>query len=382
MSRDAIVNLEAARVVGDEVEVGATIEWPPMWPRFWKDRRQRVYVRLPADVAPSDHAIADSMLLASLFPAMRRARRIRIRATVSSDLLANATRLRDLWVERRPDKYGPVEIEPDGSVEAQAPTGPLVLPMSGGLDSSWSLRTLSARGSDGAPAALGLAVMIHGADIPLAECDAFGRAFERSRRIADAHGVRLARVTMNLRSLKQKWTHSCNAALGAVLTLFRGAFGGGRIATGYSAAEGPTWWPQDISDPPLLSCRAFPILGHGDEIDRPGKTRAVAGDAAIEANLRVCYRPGVYDRNCGRCLKCVTVLLMSKAVGDKTWSCFPRGATAEDVRFVAAGDDPFVWIRLAQFVTLARTSGHALDLADVAEAELARAGRGLDGLCR
>lgn len=379
MSRIVHVHPEPPRRVADLVEVAATFTWPPMWPRFWRLRRQRTFIRVPAELDPSEHAVGDAMLLASLFPAMRRARTLRLHAKVSADLLASATRLRDLGVSRRPDKFGPIEIETDGTVEGEAPTGPVVLPFSAGLDSSWSMVQMTNPPPAQDERKLGLAFMILGADIPIDAREAFERAFARSQRIADACGVPLRCVETNLRAMQQNWTLSSNTALGAILTLFRERYGLGRIAVGYSAAEAPRWSPADATDPALLSCRAFPIEGHGYEIDRPGKLEAVLGFAAVVRGLRVCYRPGVYDRNCGDCLKCLTVMLFAKALTGASLPCFPRDVVEADVRAVAAGPDSHVWIRLAQFVRVARARGQATRLADVAVEELERAGRGLDG---
>jgi len=344
---------EAPRAVGNALEVAAEVEWPFRVSRALKPRRQRVWFRLPADVPVSAGAAADAFLLATVFGAMRLSRGLCLHATASEDLVTNLLRLQALWRERRPDKYREAEIRCDGLAAGASPAGPPVLCFSGGLDPAYSLYRHTRPGAGG----VGAAVMLAGADIPLSEEAAFSEAFARSRRMTDSLGVPLLRVSTNLRAVKQKWPHSVTAGLAAVLTLFRGRFGSGLVAVGFTREEARRWWPQDETDPPLVSCRAFPIVGDGYEADRFEKLEALRDWPEALDNLRVCYRPGSWTENCGQCLKCSTLLLFARIAFRRRLACLPREATVEDVRSLATCEDPNGRLRLAQVARHARALG-------------------------
>lgn len=353
-----VVPLEPRRVEGT-LEIAADLEWPLGFHTWKKGRRQRVWIRVPEDLPVSAPAVADAFLLGTLFGASRLAGALCLHARATRELAENLDRLQALWVKRRPDKYHRISIECDGLDPGVPATGPSILTYSGGLDSSYSLfrATKTPSSDEDAAAPVGSAVMVHGADVPVEEVDAFEVAFARSKRMTDSRRVPLVRVVTNLRIVKQNWTHSSNTALAAILGLFRSRFSCGRIAVGFTPEEARAWWPQDLTDPPLLSSPAFPILGDGYEADRFEKMAAVAAWPEALESLRVCYRPGSWTGNCGDCFKCRVVGLFAWLACGRTPPFLPREMTIDDVNAAASCGDDNVLLRLSQLVEHARRLG-------------------------
>ena len=189
MSRVAHVWPEPARDVEDPdgggpmVEVAATVEWPRRLRdllqglKVWRARRQRLWIRLPAgtDVPPA--AVGDAALLATLFGAMRRAEVAARPRRGDRGAAPERGAAREVWHGRRPDKYAraaargrPHDRRPS------RPPGPAVLTFSGGLDSAYSLHRHTAPHRPADVGAVGTAMMVAGADIPVDEREAFSRA--------------------------------------------------------------------------------------------------------------------------------------------------------------------------------------------------------------
>jgi len=374
VSRAVEIRPEAPRRVGDLLEVAAELRWPLGLATLKQGRRQRVWIRVPGELEVSETAVGDALLLATVFGAMRLSGGIRLRGRATAELVDGLGRLQALWSERRPDKYRAVGIECDALEPGVSGDGPALLTFSGGLDSAYSLFMRASAGPRTAGPGLGAALMLHGADIPVEESAAFEEAFARSRRMTDSLGAPLLRAVTNLRVVKQNWSHSSNAALAGVMNLFRGRFGSGLVAVGYTREESLRWWPQDVTDLPLLSSPAFPVVGDGYEADRFQKMDAIHAWPEALANLRVCYRPGCFDRNCGECFKCWIVGFFARLACGKPAPFMPRPVTDADVRAIATCGDPLVLLRLTQLVDHARRRGVRESWVVEAERALAEAG--------
>ncbi len=360
---------ESPRRVGDVLEVAARVEWPWRMKRCWKGRRQRLWIRVPGDLEVTETAVADAVLLGLVAGAMCRVRELRLHATATQDLVENLTRLSVEASARQPDENVALVLHCDGLATATPPSGPAILCFSGGLDSAYSLwrHTESNARSNGVR--LGTAVMLHGADIPVEETTGFAAAFARARRMTDARHVPLVAATTNLRHVRQDWSTNYRPTLAAVLNLFRGSHGTGLIATAVSSHEAPTWCPEDVAHPPLVSSRAFPIEGDGYEADRFDKFDAIRAWPEAMEDLRVCYRRGSWSTNCGECLKCQSLGFIARLSIGTVPPCLPRAMTEADVRAFASAPDPNVRLRLSQILMHARARG--IDAPWVAEIERA-----------
>lgn len=354
MASSVHVHPSPPRPLGSEQEVSARVQWPRRLARFWQaPLTQQIWFRVPADLVLAPEAIGDAYLLAVCFRAMRLGCDVRIHAPVSDGLPERLGRLADLWHERKPASYRRCAVVADGQVAGTPRAGPSILCFSGGLDSAYSLHRHTRPGAEG----LGAALMIHGADVPVAAAQDFEQAFARSRRMAQSRGVALLRATTNLRDVRQHWTHSFTAGMGAVLTLFRGRFARGLLAVGFTEEEARRWWPQDLTDPPLCAAPTFPLAGDGYEADRYEKLEALVGWPEALRDLRVCMDPGTFSRNCGSCAKCVVLGIFGLIALGRTPPCLPREIGEAEIRANALAGDVNWRLRYQQALKHARRKG-------------------------
>jgi hypothetical protein len=332
-------------------------------------------VRIPEGIPVTECAAGDAFLLATAFGALRRARAIHVHAPVTAGLPESVARLGSLWAERDPSAYRPVEIRADSTVPGVPGSGPALLCYSGGLDSTWSLDRLAGPGASADGPRVGAAVMVRGADIPVEEETAFAAAFAHARAITASRGVPLLEAATNLRVVKQKWSHSYVAAFAAVLNLFRAGYGRGLLAAGLTREEAARWWPQDATDPPLVSSPAFPFEGHGYERDRLGKMEVLRDWAEAREHLRVCYRRGHWTGNCGTCFKCVVARLMARVALGGVPPCLEERPPEDDVRTAATSRDPMILLRFEQIRRHARARGLEAPWLDAIDAVLRDAKR-------
>ena len=305
----------------------------------------------------SEVAIGDAFLLGTVFGAMEVAHELTVHGTVSEDLLANVERLGPLWRARRPDRYREAHLSADGTAAGVPGGGPSILCFSGGLDSAYSLHRHTRVNRDAAEPAVGATLMVGGADIPVGEEAAFARALARSKRMTDDLGVPLLVATTNLRAVHQNWSHSCTAVFAALMGLFRARFARGLLAVGFTPREAERWWPQDVTDPPLVSSRAFPIVGDGYEADRFEKLVAILDWPEALRSLRVCFGQRSWSENCGECFKCQILGLFGRIATGTTLPCLPRSLTDEDFLALCGPCDVNRDLRLGQALRHARARG-------------------------
>jgi hypothetical protein len=288
---------------------------------------------------------------------------VHVHAPVSRVLAERLGRLADLWHERKPKTYRRFAVHADAWLDGAEREGASLLCFSGGLDSAYSLHRHSRPGARG----LGAALMVHGADIPVAAAAEFEVAFARARRIAESRDVPLLRATTNLRDVRQHWTHSYNAGLGAVLTLFRARFARGLLAVGFTEEEARVWWPQDLTDAPLCAAPAMPLVGDGYEADRYEKLEAIAGWEEALRDLRVCYDPTSLTDNCGRCAKCVALGIFGLLATGRALPCLPHPIGEAEIRANALAGDPNWPLRYRQALRHARRKGVSAPWVDLIE---------------
>ena len=359
--------------VGEMQEVSADVEWPKRFSHRWrKDQRQRLWIRVPGDVPIPEPAVGDAFLLGTFFGAMHLAAELRVHAKVSDGLVERIVKLGPIWRDRRKDRYRAIEVGADSTAAPAAPRdGPSLLCFSGGLDSAYSVKKWTDPARPAHLPRLYATLMVHGADIPVAEAGSFGIAYARTERMATSRGVTLLRASTNLRVVRQNWSHSCNATLAGVMGLFRARCARGLLAVGFTTEEGLRWWPQDVIDPPLLSSDAFPVVGDGYEADRFQKLVAIADWPQAMQDLRVCYKPGSWTGNCGECLKCWSLGFFAEVVLGTGIPCLPRRMTVADARAMMRVDDPNLTLRIQQLVRHARARGFHADWLSVFEKALA-----------
>jgi len=307
------------------VQTQAAIEIPSR-------ERLTLWFRVPEAHAEAVAETSEPFLLALLFTSMERGEPVCVHGRVAPSLLRNLDDLQAVWHAWCPDRYTPVDVAVDEEAEppwVATPRGVLT-GFSGGADSSFTVwRHRPGQTGPGARA-LDAAMMVHGFDIPIDEEDGFRRAAARAKETLDSVGLPLITVATNLRALGQRWPHSWALSLVTCFMLFQRAYSTGIIADECSADwEGPC--PAGLRTDGPMSCDAFEVITDGWLVSRVDKLRAIAQWPEALRHLRVCYQDKRYDRNCGRCGKCMRTMLAFRVLGLPLPPCFERDVTVRDI---------------------------------------------------
>jgi len=252
-------------------------------------------------------------------PAMAAGLDVEVRGgAVSSGLLGNleeAQAARSQW-----RGWAPVRL-----VAEEAPPGPrpgraAVVAYSGGVDSGYTLwRHLDgAAGHQRRP--VDAAIIVEGFDIPLDD-PAFAGAVRRVAPPVEARGVPVVPAATNVRSIDDDWQAYHGFALASMLTFAGAAQGAGLVASTDTYARPVVGWGSNAVTDPLLGSDAFAIVHDGCGAHRVTKVAALAAWPDLLAALRFCWMGPRFDRNCGQCLKCVTMAMILRVL-DLPTTCF------------------------------------------------------------
>jgi len=294
--------------------------------------RFTLWFRVPEAHAEALAETSEPFLLALPFTGMRRGEPICVHGRVAPSLLRNLRDLQTVWHAWCPRRYTPADLAADAEEEppwAAEPRG-VVAGFSGGVDSSFTVwRHCTGRAGPRARE-LQAAVMVHGFDIPLEQEESFRRAAATAKVTLDSVGLPLLTVATNLRALRQRWPYSWAVSLVAAFMVLQKAY-----STGLIADECGADWQDPAPAGPRTdgqtSCDAFTIVTDGWLTHRVDKLRELAQWPEALRHLRVCYEDERYDRNCGRCGKCMRTILAFRALGLPLPACFERDVTVRDI---------------------------------------------------
>jgi exopolysaccharide biosynthesis predicted pyruvyltransferase EpsI len=263
----------------------------------------------------------DAFVLAVLHHAMRHQRPLWVRgAPVSRSLLVNLDRFQDVFQSWRRD-LKKVDILCE-EIDRRDEAGPdAIAGFSGGIDSCYTVYKHLVAPEQRRLPRLRAALMVHGFDIPVEDDEAFERAFSRSRLILEDVDIELGSLKTNIRKVNTDWS-SCShgLALAAALTVFRGSFGGGIIASSVPYNCLVPWGTNPVSDW-MMGADDFSIIHDGAEYSRLEKIRRIVDWPAAGDNTRFCWQHPSYHENCGTCRKCLITALMFYSLG-RTPTCF------------------------------------------------------------
>lgn len=160
-------------------------------------------------------------------------------------------------------------------------------------------------------------LLIHGADIPVSDPDAFNRLRPRIAAVAQEFGAGLVDIATNARETRWGSTDWPHLSHGALLTA-AGLLLEPRLARLLLASSAPYWRLQaygshPITDP-LFSTSQTRVTHDGADKDRPEKIQSIATHPAVLKHLRVCWI-GNSDANCGRCPKCLHTMVGLELAG-------------------------------------------------------------------
>ena len=164
------------------------------------------------------------------------------------------------------------------------------------------------------------AILVEGFDIPLDD-PAFSAAVRRVAPPVVDRGVPVVTAATNVRAIDDDWQAYHGFALASMLTFAGGAQGAGLVASTDTYARPVIGWGSNAITDPLLGSDAFAIVHDGCGAHRVAKVAALAAWPDLLAALRFCWMGPRFDRNCGRCLKCVTMAMILRVL-DLPTTCF------------------------------------------------------------
>ena len=317
----------AAHDGAEVIEASATLE-PPL------RGIDRIWWRTAAGDILAPGRVADAALVAVTQPAMAAGLDVELRGgAVSAGLLGNLDEVQAAWSQWR--GWAPVRLEAEEAPVGPRPERAAVSAYSGGVDSAYTLW----RHVDGAAGhqrrRVDAAILVEGFDIPLDD-PAFSAAVRRVAPPVADRGVPVVTAATNVRAIDDDWQAYHGFALASMLTFAGGAQGAGLVASTDTYARPVIGWGSNAITDPLLGSDAFAIVHDGCGAHRVAKVAALAAWPDLLAALRFCWMGPRFDRNCGRCLKCVTMAMILRVL-DLPTTCFDVAPSDEVICSVLRG---------------------------------------------
>ncbi len=305
--------------------VSVTIEQPNQTP-------SRLWYRLPLEYSPLLTKSCDPFIVATIFLAMRQSTDLVVHGDVSPSLLQNLAEFQAAWACWCPQLYRQVEITAEVEREQfKVESKKAIAAFSGGVDGCFTLWRHRMGRCGRWQRNIQAGLMVHGFDIPLAQEEAFKLTLKKSGAMLASLDVELITLATNFRELQQDWEDAFGAAIASCLMLFQGGYSAGLIGSSdpYQALNLP-YGSNPITDP-LLSSQSFQIICDGASCTRLQKVQEIANWQAAMTNLRVCWEGNQYDKNCGRCEKCIRTILNFRVLGLGLPPCFEQDVTDEQI---------------------------------------------------
>jgi hypothetical protein len=247
---------------------------------------------------------ADSLLIASLLPAMRWDMPLHSTWPVSPRLQRSIPKIQDIfhaWDRNFREVSVDVAVRESGS-ERKGP-GATAAFFSGGVDSFYTALKNHAE--------ITALVLVRGFDIPLDAPALWQDVSTSVREAARRLGKRLIEVETNLGLFSSKyvsWALYHGSALASVATLLSPQFSRFFIPSTHSYLHLFPWGSHALVDP-LWTTEDVEIVHDGAEAGRMDKVRTLAANDIFLDHLRVCWENKNGEYNCGKCEKCLRTMV-------------------------------------------------------------------------
>ncbi|MEM9772855.1 MAG: hypothetical protein AAF889_14910, partial [Cyanobacteria bacterium P01_D01_bin.73] len=149
---------------------------------------------------PADND-CDSYVLTTVMLAMKEGRDIRVKGSVSKQLLSNLVEYQSIWAKWLPESYFFVDIAVDELRQEYDPVPGAVCAFSGGVDATFSVWRHSQNKWGHRSQTINKCALVHGFDIPLANKDDFKSAGESAAKTLNDVGLDLVRIRTNIRNI-------------------------------------------------------------------------------------------------------------------------------------------------------------------------------------
>lgn len=329
----------------DDVRLVADVSWEDRH----RDSRELWYA-VPAEYATAMRPRADAFLVGCAVLAQHHGeRRLRLTGDTCPRLVEGMRTalawLRQWYHRDRPELRVEAPLDSDAGPPASYRSG---LFLSGGLDSLYTLYRNHHDVPAGHPHRFGVGVVVDG--IEEYRSTRFHRAIHG---IAEATGLEVVRPSTNLRSLDPDGAFWRAQWYGAALASVAHALGGLLSEVTISSSH---WVGEQGLEPlgshplvdPAFSSQTLQVLHASVGMGRVARLRAIAHWDVARRYLRVCNTDAGESLNCGRCHKCLMIMLTLVALGQLAeFPSFPdddlRGELIAGLRLFTRGDiDPYL----------------------------------------
>lgn len=309
--------------------------------RFVSEKEDKVFFVSVCGVSDAANVttLMDPWLRLLIFDMMETGGTWTVRGTVSKSCLRNMERFVDFWGVIDPANCARVSLLAtevwDDSAEATNDSA--LLPFSGGVDACYSAYRHIHHLAGHKNMEIKGAMMVHGADISLAQEKLFDRSLQHNRELLADLGIRkLHVIRTNYRELGSKrfdWGgHTHMAALIGLASFLSPLYKNIVIGSSDPYPVAPLKWGDNPVSDYMLTSRNFEV--HVDDFSksRTEKAELLTRWALGMQKLRVCWESAVSgeaSHNCGHCEKCVRTNLNFLACGVQL-DCMPK-LTLEEI---------------------------------------------------
>ena len=293
----------------------------------------KFYFKFPKNVKEDLTDRADPFIYALIFYMMCEGGKFEIEGNVSKSVLDNITMFCRVWHEWLPQEYKEIEIIANKIEDDYRPENEkMIIAFSGGLDASYTAYKYKKGLDKYYKYDLNRAVMILGADIPVADKKMFDVAFSKAKKMTDDLGIELIPVETNIRQDDCNWEHCFGTTVAAALNFFsKTYFYGAAASDSFVKSFIIPWGTNPVTDR-YLSNDTFRFIVDGYEHTRTDRANIIKGWKVGLKNLRVCWKNKKdLSQNCGHCEKCVRTKLNFLVTGVPYLPSMPKQFEYTDI---------------------------------------------------
>ena len=283
--------------------------------------------------------LLDGMVCAVIFYCMSQKLDLHVRGELSSVFLRRIRLFMESWNRWFPDLYSVIDVSCDSIYSYRSEVGEdtsstrlrkesTVTPLSGGVDSTFSLLRNSGSGSK-SNFTISQGVFVQGFDIPSKDTIAASRASRKLKELAGLYEIAYSEVHTNLRDqIPLNWEHAHGAALASVLHLFSRESASGLIPSAQAVDGVLSPWGTHPATDNFLSGELMDIIHDGAGFGRFEKVRHLTMFPKIAKYLRVCWEGQDLSRNCSTCEKCLRTMASIEIAGGSPRRAFRSRVTS------------------------------------------------------
>lgn len=261
----------------------------------------------------------EALIILALHHIMKQSEPCHLHAEADAALLENLEEYMRLWTTWRPDLYHTVPLEADSIVSRpnRSADREAISAFSGGVDATYCIYGHQTGHFGRNSLHVTASVLIHGADVALAQTEVFDRLYTTYKADLAHLGIELVPVRTNYRSYPHDWEHCFSIIICAALRLFGGKFSHGTYATDKTCRleQYQLPWGENPMVDHYESTPWFRFYPAGTAVDRTERCHVIAQAPERLKHLRVCWQHDADGGNCGRCEKCLRTQLNFLAAG-------------------------------------------------------------------